>query len=152
MISEYLHRQLLDTTGNIHIRTTLYTVSATLYNKIGYVIIDLVLENIGGGLTPVILLLHFEDGSTQEVRLPAEIWRHNSKEFSKLIRSEKKIAAVELDPNHELADTDKSNNRFPQEISEEDASIQMPKKAPQNPMQKQQEEEKEDGDSRNDER
>jgi hypothetical protein len=119
------------------------------YNK-NLTIIEL--ENIGGGLTPVILELHFEDKTTQEIRLPAEIWRHNSKQFSKLIRSDKKIISVELDPHHELADSDKSNNRFPQEISDEPASITPPKEPPHNPMQKKQEEEKEEGDSLNDER
>ena len=106
------------------------------------------LENIGGGLTPVVLQVLFDDESTKEIRLPAEIWRHNSKRYTKLLHTEKKITAVELDPHHEMADTDKTNNRFPRTIEEEPAFITLPKAPKKNPMQQSKEdEEKKDEDA-----
>ena len=101
------------------------------------------LDNIGGGLTPVILKLYFDDESTKELRLPAEIWRHNSKHFTKLLHTEKKITAVEIDPHHEMADTDKTNNHFPRRIEEEPAFITLPKTPKQNPIQQQNKEQEE---------
>jgi hypothetical protein len=61
-------------------------------------------------------MMHFEDGTTQEVRLPAEAWRVDSTKFSKMVVTEKKVVRFELDPHRETADADRNNNYFPPEL------------------------------------
>ncbi len=70
-------------------------------------------ENQGGLVMPLILDLHFSDGTTEEVRLPAEIWTSNSEQVAKLLITELPIDRVVLDPHLELADTDLSDNEYP---------------------------------------
>jgi len=48
--------------------------------------------------------------------VPAEIWRRNSKNVTKLITRKKRIASIELDPHHQTADSNYSNNSFPPSI------------------------------------
>lgn len=66
---------------------------------------------------PVILKLTHEDGSTREVRLPAEVWARNASATNTLIMSEKPVKSVQLDPHLETADTDLSNNTYPPSIT-----------------------------------
>ncbi|MEL6687086.1 MAG: M1 family metallopeptidase [Pseudomonadota bacterium] len=73
-------------------------------------------ENIGGLISPLPLTLNYEDGTSEEVMIPAEIWRRNSKAVTKLIIRDKKIANIQLDAGHQTADADFSNNGFPQSI------------------------------------
>jgi hypothetical protein len=47
---------------------------------------------------------------------PAEIWRMNDKEVSKLISSDKEIIGILLDPDLETADVDTSNNAWPKPV------------------------------------
>ncbi|MCA9085169.1 MAG: aminopeptidase [Planctomycetaceae bacterium] len=83
--------------------------------KTHFYIIDL--ENIGGLVMPIILQATHDDGSTREIRLPAEIWTRDSKKTSRLVMSQKPIVSVKLDPRLETADTDTGNNVFPPVIS-----------------------------------
>jgi len=71
------------------------------------------LKNVGGLVMPVIFKVEYVDGTTEEIRIPAEIWRYNNFEVSKLIVSKKEVKAIVLDPNLETADTDLTNNFFP---------------------------------------
>ena len=70
-------------------------------------------KNVGGLIMPIILLITYEDGSTQEIRLPAEIWRVDSNACDTLVISEQPIAKIELDPYRETADINRDNNYFP---------------------------------------
>ena len=70
-------------------------------------------KNVGGLVMPIILLITYEDGSTQEIRLPAEIWRVDSNACDTLVVSEQPIAKIELDPYRETADINRDNNYFP---------------------------------------
>lgn len=70
-------------------------------------------KNKGGLPMPVILRFVFDDNTTQEHRIPAEIWRRDNKEVSKVFVTDKPIAQVILDPYLETADIDRSNNYFP---------------------------------------
>ena len=79
-----------------------------------FYIVDL--KNLGGLVMPVILQLNYADGSSSELRLPAELWVENCMDVSKLIISAKKITSVELDPHLETADVERSNNYFPPQI------------------------------------
>ena len=47
------------------------------------------ITNEGGLPMPVILKLTFADGSTEEVRLPAEIWRANARKVTKSLLRKK---------------------------------------------------------------
>jgi len=74
------------------------------------------LKNIGGLVMPLIFRVEYMDGTTEEIRVPAEIWRYNNTEISKLIVTRKEVKAIVLDPNLETADTDLSNNFFPRRV------------------------------------
>lgn len=71
------------------------------------------LRNVGGLVTPVILKVDYTDGSSEEMRLPAEIWRFNTQKTSKLLFTKKEVKAVTFDPRQELTDTDVENNFWP---------------------------------------
>ncbi|MFP4096208.1 MAG: M1 family metallopeptidase [Cyclobacteriaceae bacterium] len=98
-------------------------------------------RNLGGLVMPVILEWTFEDGSTEVERIPAEIWRYNAEKATKVFAKEKKVAQLRLDPYRETADTDESNNYFPErnvptrfEIFKENMNARGT--SGQNPMQK----------------
>ena len=65
---------------------------------------------------PIILQLGYADGSSERMYIPAEIWRRNSKNVSKLIVSDKVLTNVTVDPQWETADVDISNNHYPRKI------------------------------------
>mgnify|MGYP001597455267 FL=1 len=69
------------------------------------------LKMIGKLVMPVIFKLDFKDGTSEEVRIPAEIWKLQD-EVSKILITEKPVSKIILDPNLETADTDTSNNTW----------------------------------------
>ncbi len=73
-------------------------------------------ENKGGLLTPLPLVISFEDGSTEEMMVPAEIWRRNGQMVTKLLIRPKRITEIALDTRNETPDTDRSDNTFPPKI------------------------------------
>ena len=73
-------------------------------------------KNVGGLVMPVIVLLTLEDGSTKEVRLPAEVWRVDANLCDTLVVTEQPIVKFELDPYRETADINRDNNHFPPAI------------------------------------
>jgi hypothetical protein len=75
-------------------------------------------SNVGGLVMPIILELTFEDGSTDNMYIPAEIWRRTPKAVSKLIVTEKDkvLSSVTLDPRWETADVNIENNHYPRRI------------------------------------
>jgi hypothetical protein len=62
---------------------------------------------------PILLDLHYEDGSKEHVRIPAEIWRRSPQQVSKLLIRDKTIEEIVLDPYWETADVDTTNNYWP---------------------------------------
>ncbi len=70
-------------------------------------------SNIGGLVMPIILEFKFTDGTSEVVRIPAEIWRKHSDEVSKIFYFEKEVSEIVLDPYMETADTDRNNNYWP---------------------------------------
>ena len=80
----------------------------------GYNYYSLTFDNIGGLVMPIILEFRFTDGTSEEVRIPAEIWRRNHDEVSKVFFFEKEVEEVILDPHLETADTDRGNNYWPE--------------------------------------
>jgi len=73
-------------------------------------------ENIGGLVMPLILNFTFKDGSTQEIRIPAEIWVENDTQVSKIFFFEKEVSSIDLDPWLETADVDLNNNSWPAKV------------------------------------
>jgi len=71
------------------------------------------LSNVGGLVMPVILEIVFEDGSREEVRWQASLWRRNPFKVRKLYTSARKIRSITLDPHLETADADLENNYWP---------------------------------------
>lgn len=92
-------------------------------------------KNIGGLVMPVILRIEYADGTGETLRIPAEIWRLNNAEVSKLITTNKEIRSLVLDPNLETADADMSNNYFPRRLIKNRFQLFKEQQAPGNPMQ-----------------
>jgi aminopeptidase N len=95
------------------------------------------LKNIGGLVMPVIFLIEYTDGTREELRIPAEIWRYNQSAVSKLIMTRKEIRYLTLDPHLETADVDLSNNYFPRRPIKTRLQLFRDQQAPMNPMQQQ---------------
>ena len=74
---------------------------------------ELTFNNIGGLVSPIIIRAFLEDGTTEIVRIPAEIWLKNDKEVSKVFVFKNKVIGFRLDPFLETADTNLSNNVWP---------------------------------------
>ena len=73
-------------------------------------------RNVGGLVMPVILKLTFSDGSDETIRIPAEVWRRNSRQVTWQYATAKTVTSAEIDPLWETADADRSNNAFPARI------------------------------------
>ena len=94
------------------------------------------LKNLGGLVMPVIFAIEYADGNKEEMRIPAEIWRHNNLQITKLIVTPKEIKSIALDPHLETADTDLSNNHWPPQPVKSRFQLFKQQQAP-NPMQEQ---------------
>jgi hypothetical protein len=70
-------------------------------------------KNAGGLVTPIVIEWTFKDGSKEIERIPAEIWRINESEVTKVFVKDKEVVNVVVDPNSELADIEAKNNVFP---------------------------------------
>jgi hypothetical protein len=68
---------------------------------------------IGGLVMPIILEFSFSDGTKEKQYIPAEIWKTNAETVSKVFFFDKEVVNINLDPNIETADTDRSNNYWP---------------------------------------
>tara|TARA_B100001057_G_C22682775_1_gene884426 strand:+ start:13 stop:1053 length:1041 start_codon:yes stop_codon:yes gene_type:complete len=70
-------------------------------------------SNVGGLVMPIILEFIYLDGTRENIRIPAEIWKKNSNSVKKVFILEKELSNVILDPFIEIADTDRNNNYWP---------------------------------------
>ncbi len=96
-------------------------------------------RNLGGLVMPIILQLELADGSRQVLRIPAEIWRHNSREVSKLVITTQAVKSFTLDPHRETADVDLTNNCFPRRVVTSRFQLFKMKQEQANPMREAQE-------------
>ena len=67
----------------------------------------------GGLVMPIIAEYTYKDGTKERKVYPAQIWRYNDKEITKVVKSDKEIMSIIIDPDLETADVDTSNNSFP---------------------------------------
>jgi hypothetical protein len=77
---------------------------------------ELKFKNIGGQVMPLIIQFNFTDGSSEIERIPAEIWRLNESEVSKVFAKSKEVKSIVLDPLRETADIDEENNYLPRKF------------------------------------
>lgn len=76
---------------------------------------EITYEKPGGLVMPIIVEFTYKDGSKEKKTYPAQIWRYNDKEVTKVFTSSKQIEKIIVDPDLETADVDTSNNAFPKE-------------------------------------
>ncbi|MDE3124860.1 MAG: M1 family metallopeptidase [Bacteroidota bacterium] len=74
---------------------------------------EVTFSNKGGLVMPIILQLTFEDGTSAIERIPAQIWRKNEHEVTKVFVTNQPVKSMQLDPYRETADIDVSNNEWP---------------------------------------
>jgi len=70
------------------------------------------LENRGGLVMPVQLEIAFDDGTSQRVRLGADVWRCNEKQYIYGFFTDKIIVRVVADPDEVLADVNREDNTW----------------------------------------
>ena len=64
------------------------------------------------------MVLSYSDLVLLRELIPAEIWRRNPKEVSKLLLTPRTIRSITLDPHRETADVDTTNNHWPRKPEE----------------------------------
>lgn len=74
---------------------------------------ELTFKNTGGLVTPIIIEWTYEDNSIEIEKIPAEIWRFNEKEVTKVFTKNKVVKNIRLDPNKETADVNVNDNSYP---------------------------------------
>ncbi len=75
-------------------------------------------ENLGGLISPLPVTIEYENGTSEEHMIPAEIWRRNAKNVTKLFVLDNRASSFNLDVAHQTADADYSNNAYPPRISQ----------------------------------
>jgi len=73
---------------------------------------ELSFSNKGGLIMPVIVEFTYADGSKKIDRIPAQIWRLNENNASKMYVEDQEVTSIKLDPMRETADIDESNNTW----------------------------------------
>jgi peptidase M1-like protein len=99
---------------------------------------EITFQNIGGLTMPLIIQFEYLDSSSEVHRIPAEIWKTEHSEVTKVFITEKEVKRIVLDPFLETADTDTYNNYFPreQQLSRFELFKQSERRQRENPMQK----------------
>jgi len=99
---------------------------------------ELTIQNDGGLVMPVIIEWTYTDGTTEVDRIPAEIWRTNDKEVTKVFMKDKAVSSIALDPFLEIADIDRTDNYYPSRPAEPSRFelFDRPRRSRSNPMQR----------------
>ena len=74
---------------------------------------EITFDKPGGLVMPIIAEYTYKDGTKERKVYPAQIWRYNDNEITKVVKSDKEIVNITIDPDLETADVDTSNNSFP---------------------------------------
>jgi len=67
----------------------------------------------GGMIMPIIVQITYEDGTVDNYKYPAQIWRKNNETAKKVYATAKAIKQILIDPKLETADIDVTNNSWP---------------------------------------
>lgn len=99
---------------------------------------EIEIERIGDLVMPVIYEIIYENGNTELIRIPAEIWRKGERKITRVHKTDNKILKFNLDPYLETADIDTSNNSYPREdkMSQFEIFKRKGQGNQENPMQK----------------
>lgn len=81
---------------------------------------EVVFNKPGGLPMPLIVEYTYEDGTNETITYPAQVWRLNDKEITKVIATDRKITNIVVDPEQKTADIDTSNNVWPIENAPSD--------------------------------
>jgi len=98
---------------------------------------EVAFENIGGNVMPIIMEFTFTDNTKKVIRIPAEIWRQQEVNVSKVFIFDKTVLKMRLDPFLETADVDFNNNSWPQEFEPTRYQLFKQQGVKDNPMQRQ---------------
>lgn len=69
----------------------------------------------GGMIMPILVEITYEDGTVDNYKYPAQIWRKSNDSAKKVYATEKAIKKIQIDPKLETADIDVTNNTWPKE-------------------------------------
>ncbi len=61
---------------------------------------------------PLQIGVTYDDGTTDVIKLPADIWRNNEKKFTYGFFSKKGLREVVIDPNELFIDINRENNTW----------------------------------------
>jgi hypothetical protein len=100
LLSDYLSTLTADEKGNLKSPKYFYEVE---FNK------------PGGMIMPILVEITYEDGTVDNFKYPAQIWRKNNDTAKKVYATEKAIKKIQIDPKLETADIDVTNNTWPKE-------------------------------------
>ncbi|MDN3674715.1 M1 family metallopeptidase [Flavobacterium branchiarum] len=67
----------------------------------------------GGMIMPILVEITYEDGTKEDFKYPAQIWRKNNDTAKKVYATEKVIKSIQIDPKLLTADIDVTNNTWP---------------------------------------
>ena len=79
----------------------------------GKYVYQLNFSNKGGLVMPIIVEFTFKDGTKELNRIPAQIWRKNENNVSRVFVKDKEVTSILLDPLKETADLNENNNTWP---------------------------------------
>jgi hypothetical protein len=74
---------------------------------------EVTFKNEGGLMMPVIIEWTYADGTKEVEKIPAEIWRLNEQQVTKVFAKDKQVIGIKLDPKNEIPDIQQSNNVYP---------------------------------------
>ncbi len=111
----------------------------------GYNFYEVSFKNVGGLVMPILLEFEYMDGTKEMHHIPAEIWKLNHEEVSKVFVTQKEVKSMTLDPYLETADTELNNNHYPpkQKINRFELYKERQRGNRPNPMQEEKKQKKE---------
>lgn len=74
---------------------------------------EITYDKPGGLVMPIIVEFTYQDGTKERKTYPAQIWRFNDNQVTKVFSSSKQIKSIQIDPDLETADIDTTNNSWP---------------------------------------
>ena len=69
-------------------------------------------DNEGGLIMPLYIGITYQDGSSENIKLPVDIWRNNELTFTYGFFTDKTVVQVVLDPDEVFADVNRENNTW----------------------------------------
>jgi hypothetical protein len=86
--------------------------AAIMREKAGEQYHRITVEQKGGLIMPLQIGVTYDDGTTEVIKLPADIWRNNEKKFTYGFFSKKGLREVVVDPNELFIDINRENNTW----------------------------------------